>query len=279
MRSLLFAPAVRPDLVAKLPRSRPGAGVIDLEDGVPEGRKDAARAALAGQVAGLLERHPGFAVCVRVNAPPTASFAADVAALPAGLTAVVVPKVEDAQQLEQVARALAAAGHDGLGVVAGIETARGVLDVRALLGGPVTTAYFGAEDYVADLGGVRTKHSTEVLYARSRVALACRVAGIPCLDQVVVDIHDDDAFRADARQGRELGYTGKLCVHPRQVALADEAFLPSPEQLARARATLEAAAAAARDGQGVIVFDGAMVDEPMLVAARRLIAGADGPGN
>ena len=178
MRSLLFAPAVRPDLVAKLPRSRPGAGVIDLEDGVPKGRKDAARALIAGQIAGLLERDPAFAVCVRVNAPPTPWFAADMAALPAGLAAVVVPKLEHAGQLAQIERALADAGRDGLGVIAGIETARGVLDVRNLLDGPVTAAYFGAEDYVADLGGVRTRHSTEVLYARSRVALACRVAGI-----------------------------------------------------------------------------------------------------
>lgn len=277
MRSLLFAPAVRPDLVAKLPRSRPGAGVIDLEDGVPKGRKDAARALIAGQIAGLLERDPAFAVCVRVNAPPTPWFAADMAALPAGLAAVVVPKLEHAGQLAQIERALADAGRDGLGVIAGIETARGVLDVRNLLDGPVTAAYFGAEDYVADLGGVRTRHSTEVLYARSRVALACRVAGIPCLDQVVVDIHDDDAFRADACQGRELGYTGKLCVHPGQVALADAAFLPSAGQVARARAMLDAATAAAREGQGVIVVDGAMVDEPMLRAARQLLHGADHP--
>lgn len=277
MRSLLFAPAGRPDLVAKLPRCRPDAAVIDLEDGVPEAHKDRARAAVPALVAELRRDAPELAICVRVNAPPTDWFAADVAALPDGLHAVVVPKLERREQLEQIAAALGAAGRAGLPVVAGIETARGVQDVRELLGPGVTVAYFGAEDYVADLGGVRTGHSREVLYARSRVALACRVAGVAALDQVVVNVRDDEAFRADAAAGRELGYHGKLCVHPGQVALAHTAFSPSSADRERARGMLEAAAAAAREGHGVIVVDGAMIDEPMLRAARDLLA-RDGPG-
>ncbi|MEA2167088.1 MAG: citrate lyase subunit beta / citryl-CoA lyase, partial [Solirubrobacteraceae bacterium] len=86
--------------------------------------------------------------------------------------------------------------------------------------------------------------------------------------QVVVDVRDDEAFKADARRGRELGYRGKLCVHPGQVPLAHAAFTPSEEEVERAKAIL----AAAEAGSGVIVFEGAMVDEPMLRAARDVLS-------
>lgn len=274
MRSLLFAPAGRPDFVPKLPRSNPDAVVIDLEDAVPADHKRSAREGLGAMIEELVHLAPTLPVYVRVNAPETPWFADDVHALPDHLSGVVVPKLEDPEQVDHVADQLADAGHEGLGVIAGIETARGVLDVREILIAPVVGAYFGAEDYVADLGGLRTKHSEEVAYARSRVALACRVQGVLSLDQVVVDIRDDDTFRRDAQRGRELGYRGKLCIHPGQVALTHEIFTPSEEEVARARAILEAAEAAAGDGHGVIVIDGAMVDEPMLRAARDVLARA-----
>jgi citrate lyase subunit beta/citryl-CoA lyase len=274
MRNLLFAPASRPDLVAKLPRSRPDAVVLDLEDAVPAAQKDSVRATLTGLVDRLLSDAPDLPTYVRVNAPETPLFAADIDALPGGLAGVVVPKLEHREQLARVTAALSRSGGDDLTLIAGVETVRGVLDVRDLLGEPVTAAYFGAEDYVADLGGVRTAGSQEVLYARSRVALACRVAGVVALDQVVVDIHDADAFRADAAQGRALGYRGKLCIHPSQVALAREAFTPSDEEAAAAHALLAQAQQAATTGLGVIVVAGAMVDEPMLRVARDTVARA-----
>lgn len=277
MRNLLFAPASRPDLVAKLPRSRPDAAVLDLEDAVPPAQKDSVRASLATLVARLLADAPDLPTYVRVNAPDTPWFDADVDALPGGLAGVMVPKLEHREQLARVTAALARAGQDGLPAIAGLETARGVLDVRDLLGGPVTAAYFGAEDYIADLGGVRSAGSEEVLYARSRVALACRVAGVLALDQVVVDIHDAEAFRVDAAQGRAMGYRGKLCIHPSQVELAREVFTPSDAEVAAARALLAEAERAATAGRGVIVVAGAMVDEPMLRVARDTLAraGAD----
>lgn len=275
MRSLLFAPADRLELVAKLPRSAPDAVCLDLEDGVAPDRKAAARATLAEAVRSVAGRGPR--VTVRVDAVGTPGFAADAEAVAAvratpdlegAVAAVVVPKLERPEQLAVLASAL-----PGVDVVAGIETTRGVLDVREVLGGPVTSAYFGAEDYVADLGGVRTDAGTEVLYARSRVALACRVAGVPALDQVVTAVHDDGRFRDDAAQGRALGFGGKLCVHPSQVALAHAVFTPSEDEVAQARRVL-----AAGDGQGAVLLDGRMVDEPMLRAARDVLRRAGAPG-
>jgi citrate lyase subunit beta/citryl-CoA lyase len=124
------------------------------------------------------------------------------------------------------------------------------------------------------MGGVRTPGSREVLYARSRVVLAARLAGVHPLDQIVAGYGDEAAFVADADEGRALGYRGKVCIHPNQVAWANRVFAPSPEQLERARRLLDAYEAAARSGDAVIVFDGQMVDEPMARRARALLEDA-----
>jgi citrate lyase subunit beta/citryl-CoA lyase len=128
--------------------------------------------------------------------------------------------------------------------------------------------YFGAEDYIADIGGRRTRAGAEVLYARSRVALAAHLAGLPALDQAVMDLADDEHFLADAAGGRDLGYQGKICIHPRQVALAHQVFTPTPAELSRAREIVAA-------GQsGVAVVDGQMVDEVHVRMARAVLARA-----
>ncbi len=114
-----------------------------------------------------------------------------------------------------------------------------------------------------------------MLYARSRVALAARVGGVHALDQVVTDYGDDERFLADAGQGRGLGYRGKLCIHPAQVALTHQAFTPSGDEVARARALLAAYEQAAAEGQAAISFDGQMVDEPLAQRARDLVARAE----
>jgi citrate lyase subunit beta/citryl-CoA lyase len=260
-RSMLFVPGSRPDLAAKAPRSAPDVVVLDLEDAVPPAGKADARRSVVQAAAALAGVVP---VCVRVNPPGTEWFDEDVAALPDGLAAVVVPKVETVDQLDRLAQAL-----EGRPVVAGIETVLGVLDSRLLLRTPVVACYFGAEDYVADLGGVRTPGNDEVAHARAHVAMAARVAGVPALDMVTVDFGDHDRFVAEARQARALGYRGKLCIHPGQVGLANEAFLPTPAEVDRARRLLAAFDAA---GGATIAFEGQMVDEVVAVRARAVVA-------
>lgn len=274
LRSLLFAPANRPELTAKLPRSGPDGAVLDLEDAVPDEAKAGARAVAAGSARDLAATAPEVAWFVRVNPVATEWFADDLTeALVPGLTGVVVPKLETAAEVGTVVAALADGGHGGLGVLAGLETAAGVERAGEVLGAPgVVAAYFGAEDYVADLGGIRTPEGDEVLYARSRVALAARLAGVPVLDQVVTDFRDANRFRVDAARGRALGYRGKLCIHPDQVALAHEAFSPSPEELDRARRLLDAYGRARAEGRAAIDFEGQMVDEPLARQARSILA-------
>jgi citrate lyase subunit beta / citryl-CoA lyase len=275
LRSLLFAPASRPDVLAKLPRSAPDGVVIDLEDAVPPAGKVEARATARAAGPELATTHPEIAVYVRVNAVPTEWFAGDVTAgVAPEIAGIVVPKLESVEQLTTVVDALAGAGLAHLHLIAGIETALGVEEARRLFAPPVALGYFGAEDFIADMGGVRTPSSTEVLYARSRVALAARVAGVLALDQVVTTLDDDEHFLADAAQGRAIGYRGKLCIHPGQVTLANRAFSSSPDEISRARRLLEAYAAAVARGEAAINFEGQMVDEPLARHARAVLAGA-----
>lgn len=265
-RSALFMPANRPELVAKAPRSQPDLVILDLEDAVPAEQKAAARAELAGSVASL--REAGLAAAVRINPVGSEWFDDDVAALPDGLAAVVVPMLDTPE-------ALAAAKAAPAPVLAGIETVRGVLTAREWLTGDMAGCYFGAEDYVVDLGGVRTDSNDEVATARALVAMAARLAGIPALDMVVGDFGDDDRFRREATQARALGYAGKLCIHPAQVPLAKEAFTPSAEEVDRARRLLAAYEAAVAEGRAAISFEGEMVDEVHAKRARAVLALAE----
>jgi citrate lyase subunit beta/citryl-CoA lyase len=275
LRSLLFAPAVRPDFVAKLPERGADAVVIDCEDATPVNAKAEGRSNARSLAPALVDA--GVPTIVRVNATPTEWFADDVRdGLAPGLTAIIVPKVETLGGLDEAAAALDAAGHPDLGVLAGLETALGVADARSLLAHPrVVAGYFGAEDLIADMGGVRTETNHEVHYARSAVALAARLAGVPVLDQVVTDFRNDERFAREAGEARAMGYTGKLCIHPGQVTIANDAFVPSDDEVDRARRILAAYEAASAGGVAAIDFEGQMVDEPLAAQARRILALAD----
>lgn len=272
LRSLLFAPAVRPDFIAKLPERGADAVVIDCEDATPAGAKAEARSIIRSSVPKILG--PRMQVFVRVNAVPSEWFEADIAGgLVDGLCGVVVPKLESTTQVDRVVDSLRAAGRSDLGILAGIETALGVADARALLAHPaIVGGYFGAEDFIADMGGVRTREGGEVLYARSRVALAARLAGVPAVDQIVADFRDDARFGEETQQARAMGYAGKLCIHPRQAELANAGFLPSVEEVDHARRLLEAYERSSSAGVAAIDFEGQMVDEPLAAQARRVIA-------
>jgi citrate lyase subunit beta/citryl-CoA lyase len=267
LRSLLFVPGNRPDMAAKAHRAEPDAVVLDLEDAVPPDGKAAAREMVPEAVAEVVAASPAT-VWVRVNPPATEWFADDVAALLpiAGLTGVVVPKLDTADDVARVASAVGA-----LPVLAGLETVRGVADAREVLVAPVTACYFGAEDYVADLGGVRTDDNAEVAVARALVGIAARLAGVPALDQVVLDFHDTSRFVSEAQEARALGYAGKICIHPAQVPLANEQFVPSAEEVDRATRLLAAFDEALAAGRAACAFEGTMVDEVVARQARAVL--------
>ncbi|HEY1967950.1 MAG TPA: CoA ester lyase [Pseudonocardia sp.] len=268
---MLFVPAISLDKLAKVARVRPDAVIVDLEDAVAPDAKPAARGAA---LEALAAARPGAGrVLVRINGVGTPWYDEDVAAVSTAIAAgmldgVVLPKYERVAELAGLRAALPA----GALVIVGLESARGVADARELLaGGPgarAEVAYFGAEDYIADLGGRRTPGGHEVLYARSQVCLAARLAGVATLDQVVAAVRDAEAFRADAEQGRALGFRGKICLHPTQVTIAHEVFTPSEAEIEHARAVLAAASS------GVGLVDGQMVDAVHITMAHAVLTRA-----
>jgi citrate lyase subunit beta / citryl-CoA lyase len=279
IRSLLFAPANRLELLRKFPRYEADAYVIDLEDGTPEADKAAARASLGSTIHELRAAHLEAQLFVRINAARTAHGAADLAvALEQQIDGLMVPKLSNRADVRSVERTMVRAeertGHR-LGVIGLIETPAGVMNVEALARywrARLVALAFGAEDFVTDVGGRRRADGLEVLYARSRVVLAARAHGIPALDQVYAHVQDADGFAIDAALGRDLGYAGKMCVTPKQVELANAAFSPSAEEIERSRRLIRVYSDAQRAGRGAIEYEGALVDEPMLRRAQAVVA-------
>lgn len=274
IRSLLFAPANRPQLIGKFPRYAADAVAIDLEDGTPEEKKDQARRGLPNVVKSLREQGLKSQLFIRTNTSRSRHAEADLeTALSMPVDGVLIPKLETVGELDKFAAAIDASGRDAhlIGV---IETARGAVNVEVLAGAKCSRLAglaFGAEDFITDLGGRRTPQGLEVLYARSRVVLAARAAGLQALDLVFINIRDDEGFRHDAEFGRQLGYSGKMCIVPRQVEAANRVFSPSSQEVDHARRLLEAYEKAQASGRGVFEFDGAMVDEPILKRARGIL--------
>lgn len=277
LRSLLYAPANRPDMAAKMPRFAPDAAILDLEDGTPPAEKVAARAA-AVQAATALRPCFDGSIWLRVNAPRDPLIDGDLASIAAApFDGVVVPKVESVADVERIERALRAAAGNGVAVMWGFETVAGVVACHEILQASrlAVGAFFGAEDYIADLGGRRTRDSLETLYPRSRVAIACRLRGIVAIDQVVLAVADADHFRRDALAGLALGYRGKNCIHPSQVPLCAEVYTPTPQEIDRAQRLLAAYDEALAAGRGTANFEGQMIDTPLVTQARTVLALAD----
>lgn len=246
-RSFLFVPGDRPDRFAKAAAAGADVVVLDLEDAVAPAAKEAARAHV---VAWLAEGHTAV---VRVNAAGTPWHADDVAAV-RDAAAVMVPKAEWPSDL------------DGLpSVLPLVETARGIAAATDLCGvATVVRPVFGSIDLAAELG-VDPLSRTALLHARSALVLAAAAAGCaPPVDGVTMALSDVDAVRDDTRHAVELGFTGKLCVHPRQVPVVHEAFRPSEDEIAWARTVLTA-------GDGVTAVGGQMVDRPVSLRAERLL--------
>ncbi len=260
-RSYLFVPGARPDRFAKALAAGADRVILDLEDAVPPEGKDAARDAVTAWVSAT---HP---VTVRINAAGTPWFAADVKACAhAGIEAIVLPKAEDPQVIAEV---FAATGTRAA-VLPLVETAQGLwkaLDIARAPG--VERLLFGTLDFQLDLG-IR---DDDLLHYRSQLVLVSRLADrLPPVDGVTPSFDDPAVLERDVLRARALGFGGKLCIHPRQVAAVNAAFRPSGEEIAWARRVVEADARA--QGAAVAV-DGKMVDRPVLLKAQGILADAD----
>jgi len=273
-RSALFMPASNPRALDKARSLDADALVFDLEDAVaPDAKAEARRlavAALAGGGYGRRER------VVRVNALGTPWGADDLAALAtAGAEALLLPKVESPAQVRQVLAALdAAGGPAGLPVWCMLETPRGVLAADAIAGSDprVGALVMGTSDLIKDLHARHTRGREPLLTSLGLCVLAARAHGCAALDGVHLDLTDDAGFEAACRQARDLGFDGKTLIHPKQLAAANAAFAPSPDEVDWARRVIAAHAEAERAGRGVVLLDGRLIENLHVEDARRIHA-------
>ena len=280
MRSKLFVPGSRPELFAKALAGPADAISIDLEDAVTEDRKDEAR----GTVREWLRSGPssqGKLVIVRVNAMDTPHFEADVAAIvQAGLHVLNLPKPQSAEDVRAAAEALRKAERaNGVShpvrLLLNIETPRALREAAAIAGADarVMGLQVGLGDLFEPLGIDRRETAAvqQILFA---VRMAAGEAGVDAYDGAFADVRDTEGYMAEARLARRLGYAGKTCIHPSQVALANEAFRPTDAEIAHSLKVVEAADAATAGGVGAYVVDGRMIDAPFEARARAIVARA-----
>jgi citrate lyase subunit beta/citryl-CoA lyase len=282
LRSILFVPGNRPRMLEKARTLPADAVILDLEDAVPPGEKTAARA----MVRQALEAGPyDPQVILRVNAFPTGLAEGDLGeTFVPGVDSVCLPKASTAGDVERLAVLLAALEQErgiplgAVVVLLMVETAQGVLNAHEMAcagSGPgfgrVQALCLGGEDLAWDLGAVRTREGAEIAHARARLVLAARAAGAAAIDTVYTDLTDQEGLLAEARQARQLGYSGKLLIHPSQIEPVHRAFAPSEEEVAHARRVVAAFEAGETDGKGVVVVDGRMIDAPVVARAREVL--------
>jgi len=259
-RSLLFVPGDRPDRFDKALDAGAGLVVVDLEDAVRPGSRATAREAASKALS------DGMPVAVRVNACGTRDHEADLQVLGGQPAVVMLAKASSAADIDRVSSRLAA----GSAVIALVETAAGALAARDLAAhDSVVRLAFGALDLAAEIG-VDPDDREILAPIRASLVLASAAAGLAGpVDGVTAVVDDLEGLAADVAHARRLGFGGRMCIHPRQVAITEQGFEPSAADLAWARRLLESASAG-----GVCIVDGAMVDKPVLDRARRILGKA-----
>ncbi|WP_314177688.1 HpcH/HpaI aldolase/citrate lyase family protein [Streptomyces winkii] len=292
-RTLLFVPGDRPERIRKALASEADAVAVDLEDAVAATAKDSARALTAEALTGLVPLRlgrPGPGVHIRVNALDTAEAEADLAAVRsllgrARLDGLIVPKARSAEQIAGLDETLTSAETEAgiqpgrLSLLPIVESAAGVLASAAVASASprVQTLLFGTLDLAAELGVRPTAEGRELLHARSQLVLAARAAGLPGpLDGPHAALDDEDGLVRSTLAAGELGFTGRVVLHPRQVAPVRRAFAPADAELARAREVLAAYTDAVERGLGAVrLGDGTFVDRPVVTRAEALLREAD----
>jgi citrate lyase beta subunit len=281
MRSKLFVPGARSELFAKALASAADSISFDVEDSVAEAAKTRAREQVADVLRSDAVKESGKLIIVRINAPGSAHFEGDLMAFACpGVALLNLPKAREAADVQRAAAALAEAERRNgvtqpIPLLVNIETPEALRRASEIAAAHPRVA--GLQLGLADLfesAGIDRRDSMNVHATMFAMRMACAESGRFAYDSAYPDIHDDEGFRREAQQARRLGFVGKSCVHPRQIALANEVFGIDDLDLETARRIVAAAKEAAALGRGAFLVDGRMIDKPALERAEAVLAAA-----
>ncbi|RTQ37354.1 CoA ester lyase [Variovorax gossypii] len=281
MRSKLFVPGTRPELFAKALAGEADAISLDLEDAVSEPRKDEARETVRRFLESGEAASSRKTLIVRVNAMDTPHFERDVAAVARnGVHLINLPKPQSPAHVRAAAEAIERAERANgvqapIGLLLNIETPNALRTAAELaLAHPrVAGLQLGLGDLFEPLGIARREPSA-IRQAMFAVRIAAGEAGLYAYDSAFANIRDAEGFRTEAMLARDLGFLGKTCIHPSQIAIANEVFRPTDEEIAHACKVVEAARDADARGVGAYVVDGKMIDIPFVIRARAIVESA-----
>ena len=279
MRSKLFVPGSRPELFSKALNSEADAISIDLEDAVVEDRKAQARTQVGDWLQNPQRPTTHQLIIVRVNAMDTPHFAQDVAAVVRpGLDILNLPKPDSADAVREAAQAIARAEKANgvmqpVRILLNIESPKALRQAAALAQADprVMGLQVGLGDLFEPLG-IDRREVAAVQQVLLAVRMAAGEAGIDAYDGAFANVRDADGFLAEAQMARRLGLSGKSCIHPSQIALANQAFRPTDAEISHAIKVVETAAQYKASGQGAYLVDGHMIDAPFLLRAQNIVS-------
>jgi len=284
-RALLYMPGDDRRKIEKATALSVDCICMDMEDGTAINRKAEARAVISQAMKEL--EFGDSERCIRINSIGSGFEKDDLAsALAARPDAIVVPKIETAEQVKWASDQIESyelSNQLKLGIIRlliGLETAKGIMNLKEIAEAEkrLEAIIFGAEDYAASVRATRTKGAIEVLYARSAVVAACASNDLQAIDMVYIYFKDSEGLRVEAEQGAGLGFSGKQVIHPNQVPVAQDAFTPSDEAIAYAKRVVESFESSQKEGKGAFALDGKMIDMPLLKNAQKVLDRARAAG-
>lgn len=282
LRSLLFVPGNRPNMLQKALGFSPDVFVPDLEDSVPTDEKANARAVAASFLAKLSDT--GSLVIPRVNSLDTGLLEQDLAAIiTPKIYGLSIGKVQTVQEIAEICGLIepleqkAGLAIGRLKLIPWIESAKAIVNAYEICSSSkrIIAVAFGAEDFTNDMGIERTDDDSEIVYARSAVCIAARAADIVALDTPYFGFRDPDGLQRDANSANKQGFKGKFAIHPTQIDIINAAFSPSPQEVEHAKRVLAAFEAAEHQGRGSTSLNGKVIDVPVVKRARAILRMAD----
>ena len=276
-RALLYMPGDNWKMITKSITLGVDSICMDMEDGTAITKKVEARLTIARALYDL--DFGKSEKLVRINAVGSGWEREDIESIllhqPDG---IVIPKVESLEQIQwaneyiEVAELASGWALNSIRVLVGVETAKGILNLKEIASHPRLDAIiFGGEDFAASIGATRTKDAIELLYARQAVVVVCAAYDLQAIDIVTIDYKDIEALRIESEFGARLGYSGKQIIHPAQVEPVQTAFTPNDEAIAYAKRIVETFEANQKEGKGAYSLDGKMIDMPLLKNAKKVL--------